>query len=77
MTRYLISFDEGDLVFPRRICPTSRAANAVVEASVVGADATVRGGPFRGKRTFVGGFAVVEVPSREQALEWAAKVAVA
>lgn len=46
-------------------------------ASVVGTDATVSDGPFRGKQTLVGGFAVVEVPSSEQALEWAAKFAVA
>jgi len=37
----------------------------------------VSDGPFRGKQTLVGGFAVVEVPSRERALEWAAKFAVA
>ena len=97
MTRYLISFDEGDMDFPEQDLPdVARAANAVVDeakaagvwvfgggltaadgASVVGTDATVSDGPFRGKQTFVGGFAVVEVPSREQALEWAAKFAVA
>jgi hypothetical protein len=97
MTRYLISFDEGDMVFPEEELPdVARAANAVVEeamaagvwvfgggltdageASVVGTDATVSDGPFRGKQTFIGGFAVVDVPSREQALEWAAKFAVA
>ena len=38
---------------------------------------TVTDGPFAGKQTFIGGFAVVDVPSREQAHEWAAKFAVA
>ncbi len=97
MQRYLISFDEGDMVFTADELPeVARAANAVAdeakaagvwvfgggltgagEASVVGTDMTVNEGPFPGKQTFIGGFAVVDVPSREQAHEWAAKFAVA
>jgi len=46
MTRYLISFDDGAMTFPKT-------------------------------KEVIGGFAVVDVPSREEALEWAAKIAVA
>jgi hypothetical protein len=43
--------------------------------SVVGTDGTVTDGPDG--KAYIGGFSVVEVPSREEALEWAAKIAVA
>jgi hypothetical protein len=43
-------------------------------ASVVAADGTVTDGPYP---EAIGGFSIVDVPSREQALEWAAKIAVA
>jgi hypothetical protein len=46
-------------------------------ASVVAADGTVTDGPYPETKEVIGGFAVVDVPSREQALEWAAKIAVA
>jgi hypothetical protein len=44
------------------------------QASVVATDGTVTDGPYM---EAVGGLAVVDVPSREEALEWAAKFAVA
>jgi hypothetical protein len=47
------------------------------ELSVVGTDGTVTDGPYPESRARIGGFSVVEVPSREEALEWAAKIAVA
>jgi hypothetical protein len=47
------------------------------EVSVVGTDGTVADGPFPERKAYVGGFAVVDVPSREDALQWAAKFAVA
>jgi hypothetical protein len=47
------------------------------ETSVVAVDGTVSGGPFSDSRQYLGGFAVVEVASREEALGWAAKIAVA
>ncbi len=47
------------------------------EASVVVTDGTVTDGPYPESRQYLGGFAVVDVPSREEALEWAAKIAVA
>lgn len=44
------------------------------KASVVATDGTVTDGPYP---EAVGGFSIFDVPSREQALEWAAKIAVA
>jgi hypothetical protein len=43
-------------------------------ASIVAADGTVTGGPYP---QAIGGFTLVDVPSREEALRWAAKIAVA
>jgi hypothetical protein len=43
-------------------------------ASIVAPDGTVIAGPYP---EFVSGITVVEVPSREEALKWAAKIAVA
>jgi hypothetical protein len=47
------------------------------DSRVVGTDGTVTDGRYPGTRAHNGGFAVVDVPSREEALEWAAKIAVA
>jgi hypothetical protein len=44
------------------------------KAAVVATDGTVTDGPYP---EAIGGVTVVEVPSREEALEWAAKIAVA
>jgi hypothetical protein len=46
-------------------------------ASVVATDGTVTDGPYPETKQVIGGFSVVDVPSREDALEWAAKIAVA
>ncbi len=46
-------------------------------ASIVGADGTVADGPFPETKTVVGGFSVVDVPTRDEALAWAAKFATA
>ena len=43
-------------------------------ASVVATDGTIIDGP---NPEAVGGFSIIEVPSRQEALEWAAKIAVA
>ena len=43
-------------------------------ASVVATDGTITEGPVPGA---IGGVTVVDVPTREEALEWAAKIAVA
>ena len=47
------------------------------EVSVVGTDGKVTDGPLPKSREHIGGFAIVDVPSREEALVWAAKIAVA
>ena len=46
-------------------------------ASVVAIDGVVTDGPYPETKEVGGGFAVVDVPSREEALGWAAKIAVA
>ena len=47
------------------------------DPSVVATDGTVTDGPYPESKEHLGGFAVVDVPSREEALEWAAKTAAA
>ncbi len=46
-------------------------------ASVVATDGTVADGPYPETKAVVGGFSIIEVPSREEALAWAAKIAAA
>lgn len=46
------------------------------EMSVVATDGTVDGAPD-GKAAFVGGMTIIDVPSREAALEWTARIAAA
>jgi len=96
MTRYMISFNDGDMVFPPEELPAvAEAAIAVVQEaraagawvfgaglehqvpSVVATDGTVTDGPYPESKEHLGGFAVVDVPTREAALQWAAKIAVA
>jgi len=45
-----------------------------LRASVVATDGTVTDGPYP---EAIGGFCIIDVPSREEALAWAAKTAVA
>jgi len=96
MTRYLISFDDGTMIFPEEDLPAvTKAALAVVEeaqeagvwvfgaglqsqrASIVATDGMVTDGPYPETKEVIGGFSVVDVSTREEALEWAAKIAVA
>ncbi|MCD6033756.1 MAG: hypothetical protein K0S78_5942 [Thermomicrobiales bacterium] len=46
-------------------------------ASIVATDGTVTNGPYPETKAVIGGFSIIDVPSREEALEWAAKIAVA
>ncbi|WP_433653530.1 YciI family protein [Micromonospora zamorensis] len=46
-------------------------------ASVVATDGTVTDGPYPETREVIGGFSVVDVATREEALAWAAKMAAA
>jgi hypothetical protein len=96
MARYLISFDDGWMTFPREELPdVAKAALEVVHqaqragvwvygagleiqrATIVGTDGMVTDGPFPETKEIIGGFAIVDVPSRKEAVEWAAKIAVA
>jgi hypothetical protein len=44
-------------------------------ASIVATDGAVSDGPYPETKAVLGGFVILDVPSREQALEWAAKFA--
>jgi hypothetical protein len=48
-----------------------------VEHAVVAVDGMVTDGPYPETKELIGGVFVVDVPTREAALQWAAKVAVA
>lgn len=45
------------------------------QASIVATDGTVSEGPVPETKAVVGGFSIIQVPSREQALAWAARIA--
>jgi hypothetical protein len=96
VTQFLISFDDGTMIFPEADLPdVTRAAVAVVNeakeagvwvhgagvqsqrASVVGTDGSVTDGPFPERKSVLGGFSIIDVPSKDDALKWAAKIAVA
>ncbi len=47
------------------------------DPSVVATDGTVTDGPYPETKEHLGGFVVVDVATREAAIEWAAKIAVA
>jgi hypothetical protein len=93
MTQYLISFGAHamDHIPGEDMPAVAKAAHAVVQeavnagalvcaggleerASFVATDATVTDGPYS---EAIGGLTIIKVPSREEALEWAAKFAVA
>ena len=46
-------------------------------ASIVATDGTVTNGPDPETKAVIGGFSIIDVPSREEALEWAARLAIA
>ena len=46
-------------------------------ASIVATDGTVSDGPYPETKAVLGGFSLIEVPSREDALVWAGKFAAA
>jgi hypothetical protein len=48
-----------------------------VEHAVVAVDGMVTDGPYPESKELIGGLMIVDVPTREAALEWAAKIAVA
>lgn len=44
-------------------------------ASIVATDGTVADGPYPETKAVIGGFSIIDVASREEALQWAAKIA--
>jgi len=46
-------------------------------ASIVGPEGLVSDGPLPETKAVIGGFSIIQVPTREAALGWAAKIAVA
>jgi len=48
---------------------------ATQRASIVATDGTVSDGPFPETKAVIGGFSVIDVPSRDEALKWAARIA--
>ena len=94
MQRYLISFDDGWMVFPAEdLAAVSESSRRVVQeakdagvwifggglhtqvASVVATDGTITAGPDPETKAVLGGFSIIEVTSREEALAWAARFA--
>jgi hypothetical protein len=93
MPRYLISFEQGamDHIPAEEMPAVGEAAHAVVreamdagvfvfaggceEPTVVSVDGTVGDAP--GEKASIGGLAIFDVPTREDALAWAAKIAAA
>ena len=47
------------------------------QASIVATDGLVTDGPVPETKAVIGGFSILEVPSREEALQWAARIAAA
>ena len=47
------------------------------QATLVATDGTASAGPVPEAKAVIGGFSIIEVPSREQALAWAARIAAA
>ena len=62
--------DAGVWVFSGGLKPQQRA-------SVVATDGTVTDGPYTETKEVIGGFSILDLPSHEEALAWAAKIAVA
>ena len=62
--------DAGVFVFGGGIADEERT-------TLVGVDGTVTDGPYPETKEMVGGFWVVDVPTRPDAVEWAARTAVA
>lgn len=45
------------------------------QSSIVATDGTISDGPVPETKAVIGGFSIIEVPSREDALMWAARIA--
>ncbi len=47
------------------------------QASIVATDGTVADGPAPETKAVIGGFSIIDVPTRDEALKWAARIAAA
>jgi len=47
------------------------------QAAIVGTDGTITDGPVPETKAVIGGFSIIDVPSRDEALQWAARIAAA
>jgi hypothetical protein len=47
------------------------------QASIVATDGTISDGPVPETKAVIGGFSIIEVSSRDEALQWAARIAAA
>ncbi|HVH34301.1 MAG TPA: YciI family protein [Tahibacter sp.] len=47
------------------------------QASIVATDGSISDGPYPETKAVLGGFSILEVPTREEALAWAARLAAA
>lgn len=47
------------------------------QATLIGTDGTARPGPMPETKAVIGGFSIIEVPTREEAQAWAARIAAA
>ena len=45
------------------------------QSSIVATDGTITGGPVPEAKAVIGGFSIIEVSSRDEALTWAARIA--
>src|SRR5947209_19483825 len=94
MTRYLISFDHGEMAhIPNEHVPAvAKAAHAVAQEAMEAGVFVFAGGftedvavvapdgmvaDASKSKPHIGGGMIIDVPSREDALEWAAKIALA
>src|SRR5689334_9019300 len=67
------AIDAGVFVFAGGL----RYDDGDVEHAVVETDGVVTDGPYPESKEVIGGVLIVDVPKREDALEWAAKIAAA
>jgi hypothetical protein len=96
VTKYFISFNDGDMTFPEEDFEAVGDAAHAVMAEAINAGVWINGGGFRGyspvvvfengeikegplqqSPVHIGGFAIVNVDSDDEAFEWARKIAVA
>src|SRR4051812_14560348 len=67
------AMDAGVFVFAGGL----RYADGDVEHAVVDTDGTITDGPYPETKEVIGGVMIVNVPTRADALDWAAKIAAA